>query len=157
MYKPSLLFDRTAEERKDPFLSWARDDQAFFAAGACHILAEMFRQLHYGEGYKMIFIKPKDNKPGMHVYVTNGVWAFDHNGWTLEEELLRVTKTAYAKRYEGWDFERIVVGDELGSFEAFCHENNHRLPWQFAYLPWERAHAYIKKFPSEPPAASTND
>lgn len=45
MYKPSYLFDRTDEEKIDQFKSWARDDQAFFASGACHILAELFVQL----------------------------------------------------------------------------------------------------------------
>lgn len=59
MYKPSYLFDRTAEERRDPFLFWKRDDQPFFAAGACHILADMFRQLHQGEDFQVVFMKGK--------------------------------------------------------------------------------------------------
>lgn len=149
MYKPSLLFDRTPEERKDPFLFWQRDDQPFFAAGACHILAEMFRQLHYGEDYQVIFIKPTNNLPGTHVYISNGTWAFDHNGWTREQELLDTSRKAYTKRYPGWDCERIVVTDNL---ETFCQKNNHRQPWQFAYLPWERAYKYIQQFPATPPA-----
>jgi hypothetical protein len=79
VYKPSLLFDRTEQERKDPFLFWKRDD----------------------------------------------------------------------KRYPGWDCERIVVTDDL---ETFSRQNNHRQPWQFAYLPWERAYKYIQQFPAAPPA-----
>jgi len=79
MYKPSYLFDRTQEERKDPFLFWQREDQSFFAAGACHILADMFRQLHYGEDFEVIFMKAKDGYPGMHVYISYGEWMFDHN------------------------------------------------------------------------------
>jgi len=148
MYKPSLLFDRTAEERRDPFLSWQREDQPFFAAGACHILAEMFQQLHFGEDYELIFLKPVSGMPGMHVYATNGTWAFDHNGWTLEKELLSLTQAAYSKKYSGWGYERIVIRDDL---ETFCRNNHHRQPWQFAYLPWERAHHYIKQFPHSPP------
>lgn len=149
MYKPSLLFDRTPEQRKDPFASWARDDQAFFAAGACHILAEMFRQLHHGEDYQIIFIKPRNNLPGNHVYVTNGTWAFDHNGWTRESELIAATEKAYTTRYPEWKYDRIIITDNL---ETFCRQNNHRQPWQFAYLPWERAYNYIKRFPDQPPA-----
>lgn len=38
-YRPAGLFRRTDAERADQLLSWQRDDQAFFAAGACHILA----------------------------------------------------------------------------------------------------------------------
>lgn len=149
MYKPSLLFDRTPEERKDPFLSWRRADQPFFASGACHILAEMFRQLHHGENFQVIFMKPHGSKPGTHVYASNGKWAFDHNGWTLEKELLNITESAYAKKYPGWGFDRIVVEDDL---ETFCRNNNHRQPWQYAYLPWERAYNYIKQFSDSPPS-----
>jgi hypothetical protein len=149
MYKPSLLFSRTSEERKDPFLFWQREDQPFFAAGACHILAYMFSQLHDGEGYDVIFIKPHIINQGTHVYMSNGTWAFDHNGWTLESELLETTAAAYGKEYPGWGYERIIVEDDL---ETFCRNNNHRQPWQFAYLPWERAYNFIKRLPGSPPS-----
>lgn len=149
MYKPSYLFDRTQEERKDPFLFWQREDQSFFAAGACHILADMFRQLHYGEDFEVIFMKAKDGYPGMHVYISYGEWMFDHNWWTLEKEMVDVVKAGFEERYPGWDFERTVVRESL---ETFCRNNNHRQPWQFAYLPWERAYKYLKQFPSLPPS-----
>ena len=68
MYKPSYLFDRTPEEKRDMFKSWARSDQAFFASGACHILADLFVQLHQHEGYKMVHIKPAESFTGNHVY-----------------------------------------------------------------------------------------
>lgn len=149
MHKPSLLFDRTAEERKDMFKSWARGDQAFFAAGACHILAELFVQLHAGEGYYKVYIKPAASFPGNHVYATNGTWAFDHNGWTKEQELLAVSEKAYCERHPGWSYERRVIVEDI---ETFCRQNYHRLPWQFAYLPWERAYEYIQQFSATPPA-----
>ncbi|HSX35817.1 MAG TPA: hypothetical protein VLH84_02675 [Patescibacteria group bacterium] len=152
MYKPSLLFDRTPEERQDVFKSWARDDQAFFAAGACHILADLFVQLHMHEGFKMIYVKPKQGFAGNHVYATNGVWAFDHNGWTKESELLKVTRQAYTERYPGWSCTKHVIEPAIDALENFCKANNCRLPWQFAYLPWERAYKYIKQFPDSPPA-----
>lgn len=151
MYKPSLLFDRTAEERRDPFKSWARDDQAFFASGACHILTDLFLQLHRGEGYTMVYIKPANGLAGNHVYASNGEWAFDHNGWTKEEELIRITELEYKKKYPGWTYEKIEIEQTMLSLEDFCRENNHRLPWQYAYLPWERAHSYISNFSSAPP------
>ena len=151
MYKPSLLFDRTSEERRDPFLSWEREDQAFFAAGACHILTDMFIQLHQNENFAMIYIKPGKGHTGNHVYASNGNWAFDHNGWTREEELLAATEKAYKERYSGWNYERIVIKPTIDALETFCKANNHRLPWQFAHLPWERAYHYIKQFPDTPP------
>lgn len=147
-YQPSLTFERTAEEYADMFKSWLRGDQAFFAAGACHILAFTFFSLHPNEGYEIIYIKPKAKYPGTHVYITNGTWAFDHNGWTKEKELLEVTNRAYKAKYPGWAFKRILVTEDL---ETFCKANNHRPPAYFAYLPWERAYKYIQRFNSEPP------
>ena len=151
MYKPSYLFDRLPEEKRDIFKSWSRDDQAFFASGACHILAELFSQLHADAGFYKVHIKPAEGFPGNHIYATDGEWAFDHNGWTKEEELLLTTSDAYMSRYPGWKYERRVVEED---FETFCKENNHRLPWQFAYLPWERACNYIHNFSSRPPEST---
>lgn len=151
MYKPSYLFDRTPEEKKDPFKSWARDDQAFFATGACHILAELFVQLHGDEGYYKVHIKPAAGFSGNHVYATNGVWAFDHDGWTKDEELLAVIEQGFRQKYPDWNYERRVIKED---FETFCKDNNHRLPWQFAHLPWERAYSYIQRFGSKPRRAS---
>lgn len=151
MYKPSYLFDRTEEEKRDIFKAWARDDQAFFASGACHILAEVFVQLHKHEGFKMIHIKPTAGHKGNHVYASNGEWAFDHDGWTREEELLKTTEKAFKNRYPDWSYQRIAIEQTSTSLEKFCIANNHRLPWQYACLPWERAYAYILNFESKPP------
>jgi hypothetical protein len=151
MYLPSLHFQRTPLEKSDPFVSWARSDQDFFAAGACHILAFMFIHLHPNEGFKMVHIRPKKDYSGNHVYATNGEWAFDHNGWTLESELLDVTKKEYRKKYPKWDFDKVIVEKD---FETYCIENNHRTPSYFAFLPWERAYNYIKKFDETPSVKS---
>ena len=152
MYEPSLLYHRTPEERADRFLSWQRPDRNFFASGACHILAYLFIEIHSGEKkYQLIYIKPAEGYPGNHVYVSDGTWAFDFNGWTLEEELLRVTEEEYSKAYPGWKYERRILAYDLYTLEDFCKENYHRMPYQYAYLPWERAYNYIKQFPSSPP------
>lgn len=151
-YKPSFEFDRTPEERRNKFKFWERPDRAFFAAGACHILADLFVELHMHEGYKMIFIEPAANFPGTHVFASNGAWAFDHNGWTKEAELLAATEAAYTKKYPGWKYTKHIIEPGLTSLEDFCKANNHRLPWQYAQLPWERAYKYIQQFPETPPA-----
>lgn len=145
------MFDRTQEEKCDMFKSWVRDDQAFFASGACHILAELFVQLHQHEGFKMIHIKPLKGFSGNHVYASDGQWAFDHNGWTEESVLLEVTETAFKDKYPEWGYERIVIEPTASSLEDFCKKNNHRLPWQYAQLPWERAYRFINQFEGIPP------
>ena len=155
MYKPSYLFDRTPEEKRDMFKSWARSDQAFFANGACHILTEVFVQLHGYEGFKMVHIKPTAGFPGNHMFASNGVWAFDHNGWTREAELLEITVAAYRKRYPGWSYTKIIIEPGTTALEDFCKANDHRLPWQFAYLPWGRARKYIDTFADRAPVGLT--
>lgn len=152
MYEPGLLYARSPAERRDPFVAWQREDKAFFASGACHILAHMFLSLHTGEGFELIYVRPKRNLPGNHMYASNGIWAFDFNGWTPEEELLTVTRGAYQKAYKGWDFERIVIKEGL---PAFIAKGDHQLrpPEYFPHLPWERAYKYLARFPAEPPEA----
>lgn len=153
MYKPSLLFDRTPEEHRDKFKSWARSDQAFFAAGACHILADLFVELYQHEDFKMVYIEPGKGFPGTHVFASNGTWAFDHNGWTKESELLAATKAAYSEKYPGWSYTKHIIEPGMDALGKFCTANNHRLPWQFAHLPWERAYKYIQQFPDGPPSS----
>jgi hypothetical protein len=152
MYRPSFDFDRTPEEKRDIFKFWEREDRPFFAAGACHILAALFVQLHQHENYYMVFVKPAAGFPGTHVYATNGTWAFDHNGWTKEKDLIRLTKEAYASKYPGWSCQLITIENSTTALEDFCKANDHRLPWQYAHLPWERAYTYISSFPSVPPS-----
>jgi len=149
MYESSIKYHRTPEEKADQLLSWKRSDKAFFAAGACHILAIAFKELYPDRNLELVFICPKNNAKGSHVYVLDGEWVFDFNGWTKEKELLEVTKSEHKKLHSpDWDYDKIVIREDL---ETFCKNNNHRLPAHFAYLPWERAHNYIKQFSDIPP------
>lgn len=149
MYKPSLYYKRTPEEKADKFLAWERDDISFFAAGACHILAFMFMELHSHENkYNIIGIKTRDDSYVHHVYVTDGIWAFDYAGWTLEEEILEQTKKVNLEINPIWDYEKIIIDKDL---ETFCKEQYHRPPSYFPYLPWERAYKFIKMHASSPP------
>lgn len=152
MYEPGLAFFRTEAENRDPFLAWQRDDKAFFASGACHILAHVFLSLHIGEGYDLIFVEPIGKHPGNHLYASNGTWAFDFQGWTREAELLEATRKAYGAAYPGWDCQRIVIAEGLPAYIA-SGRHNLRSPEYFPYPPWERAYNYIKQFPPQPPAA----
>lgn len=148
MIESGLKYTRTTEEKRDVVLSWNRDDKAFFATGACHILAHLFLSLHAGEGYELIYIKPTNNMPGNHMYASNGTWAFDFNGWNKEIELLDVHVAAFTKAYPEWDYERIVI--EEGLVEYLKHSNHLRPPEYFLELPWKRAYDYIQQFATEP-------
>lgn len=150
MYESTLKYTRTPAERADQFLSWQRSDKAFFASGACHILAYVFKDLHPDRNIQLIYIQPpkKFNGAGTHVYALDDEWAFDFNGWSKEDELLKTTKAAYQKKHPGWDYQKIIITDDL---ETFCKKKFHRPPAYFAYLPWERAYKYIKTFDEFPP------
>lgn len=150
MYKSGINYERTAAERADQFLAWNRSDDAFFAAGACHILAFTFYNLYPNRELTLVLLQPHQQFKGQgtHVYAVDGEWAFDFNGWSKEADLLAATREAYGKKYPGWDFDRVDIKDDL---ETFCHKNNHRAPAYFAYLPWERTYAYIKQFDERPP------
>lgn len=140
---------RTPAEREDQALSWARPDRAFFAAGACHVLAFRFRELHRHEPWELVHIRPHDGFMGSHVYVTDGKWAFDFNGWTQEQHLLEETARRCRARWPDWDFERVPL---VVSLEQFCADNRHRLPNEYAFDPLPRADAYISQFDPRPPA-----
>lgn len=76
-----------------------------------------------------------------HVYVSDGIRAFDFFGWTTEQELL----TASAEATDA-DMERVEIR-EL-DLETFCRLHNSRPPSGFHGDVWKRAHAYISRFPS---------
>ena len=147
MYRPCGTFRRTPAERADQELSWRRSDQAFFASGACHVLAWAFQHTYPDAGFSTIALRKVGNEHASHVYVSDGTWAFDHDGWTLEAELLEVT--AAAEPDAPW--ERLVIDSDL---ETYCVEHHSLPPHLFAHPPWQRAHDYLARF-DPPPAAAT--
>ncbi|GAA4223831.1 hypothetical protein GCM10022254_01910 [Actinomadura meridiana] len=139
MYHPSTQYKRTPEERRDQHLSWNRPDKAFFAAGACHILAYAFLETYPDAGFHPVGLWPRGARDPAHIYVTNNTWAFDHDGWTPHPELLAATPNS--------EFTPAQIHINL---ETFCTRHNHRPRHLFAYDPWPRALHYLTKFP--PPA-----
>ncbi|HWJ97993.1 MAG TPA: hypothetical protein VNQ33_07520 [Acidimicrobiales bacterium] len=149
-YVPALRFPRSAEERADPALAWRRSDEAFFASGACHILAFTFRDQHPDRDLAIRFIDPADGFVGTHLYVVDGGWALDFNGWTPEAELLAVTGAAWADAYSGWSYELRDIPAAV-DLEAFCADGLRRAPRFYAHDPRPRARAYLARFPDRPP------
>lgn len=142
---------RSEVERRDQQASWGRTDDAFFAAGACHVLAFTLLQRCPDQDFTAIYISPHDDLPGGHVYVSGGAWAFDFNGWTREGQFLAATAAECRRRWPQWNYERIPI---LDSLEWFCQTWNHRLPSGYAGDVIERANAYLDRFPRTPSTAS---
>ena len=131
MYQPPSTFARTPRERADQLASWQRSDQAFFAAGACHILAFAFLAAFPEAGFAPVALWADDAEFPHHVYVTDGEWAFDHAGWTRQAELLATVGDQYRPQPIDVDL------------DTFCVRHNHRGRHQFAADPWERAQRYL--------------
>ena len=142
MPESSLKYARTEAEMENQELSWQRPDKAFFAAGACHILAFEAKKLLNDPALEIIFVKPASEfgSTGTHVYLSDGTRAFDFNGWSQETDLLRVLETDYMKKYPNWTYERTVITSDL---EDFCIKNNHAAPEVFAGNVARRAQDYF--------------
>lgn len=133
-------FRRTPLERADQAVSWARGDQAFFASGACHLLAWTVRAVHPGHGIEVVGLRRPGATAICHVYaVSDDGWAFDHAGWHPEADLRAVNET-----HEGTRLERVPVRTGLA---AFCAAHQHRMPADYTADPWSRARAYVARHP----------
>ncbi|MGW5361189.1 hypothetical protein [Actinopolymorpha pittospori] len=130
-------YRRTPAQRADQRLAWERPDEAFFAAGACHILAWTFQEIYPESGHEIFALRSKGGQVPWHVYVSDGTWAFDFAGWTREDELLAVT------REQSGDIEPVLVTSDL---TTFCENNDHRRPDQFWADPRPRAREYLTRF-----------
>jgi hypothetical protein len=93
------MFRRTPIERSDQRVSWERTDHAFFAAGACHILAWVCRETYREVGVMAMFLVGEEHP--VHLYARWRGWAFDFSGWNPEDDLLRVNALFEKRPVEG--------------------------------------------------------
>ena len=135
----TLRYTRTEAERADQRLSWFRPDRAFFAAGACHILAFVVAEELAEPAGEVVAMVPRSSGPGSHVYYRLGTHVFDFNGWNAESEVLARTRLDYTAKYPGWDYDLVVVGLSL---ELFCKQFDSRPPRDYFSSPIPRARAY---------------
>ena len=141
--EPAIGFRRTPAQQTNPFLAWNRTDQAFFAAGACHFLAFRVVERFPDAGLSIVHITPAEGHVGSHVYVTDGLWAFDFNGWSPAGELWVVNADACTADNSAWTGEQVTVTDDLATF---CAANNHRLAADFAGDVVARADRFIDQW-----------
>jgi hypothetical protein len=74
--------------KMDPVRRWHRPDRHFFANGACQVLAFAFLERYPDLEFRARWIKPAAGFSGNHIYVTDGINAFDYHGLTPEPRLL---------------------------------------------------------------------
>ncbi|MDB6168832.1 MAG: hypothetical protein JWM88_1696 [Verrucomicrobia bacterium] len=144
------IISRTPEQKADLEWTWERCDEDFFAAGACHILAGTFLEMHPAAGHHALMLQPAEGFRGGHVVATDGTTVFDCRGWSpLAVFLHRYTEGCRAI-YPGWNCTLVKVAAPLSW--AFARETNCRHASQFFRDPIPRAQAFIRGFP--PPAPS---
>ncbi|MEU1247600.1 hypothetical protein ACWD8I_11420 [Micromonospora arida] len=131
-------FRRTATERSDQRVAWERADKAFFAAGACHVLAWVCRDSYPDRSISVAALRLAGDLQIFHVYAIWAGWAFDHSGWNPEPRLLAVNAD-----FEGQPLERVGVTVDLAEF---CGEHQHRMPDQYWRDPLPRAREYVGRY-----------
>lgn len=90
----------------------------------------------------MFHIRPTSSDRGHHVYVSDGEWAFDFNGWSREDDLLRANADACRHEDSTWDYERVAItGDAIGHFL----NRGRRLPDDFPGDVLARAAAFLSR------------
>jgi hypothetical protein len=132
------VFRRTPVERADQRIAWERGDQAFFAAGACHILAFTCRDSYPDREIGLIAMVMDGDEHPFHVYATWRGWALDAAGWNPEHEVLAVNTA-----FEGRRIVRVPVTTGLA---GYCAAHLHRTPDQYWRDPLPRARAYLSGF-----------
>jgi len=130
-------YRRTPLERADQRIAWERPDQAFFAAGACHILAWICRESYPEKSIDITGLRPAGEHQAFHVYATWNDWAFDHSGWNPESQLFKINRD-----FEARPLERVTITTDLA---AFCAEHISRMPHQYWQDPIPRAHEYLAR------------
>lgn len=141
--RPAGLFRRTPIERADQRVAWERTDQAFFAAGACHLLAWACRDAYAGRPIDIEALRFDGEQQVFHTYATWSGWTFDHSGWNPEPDLVTVNAA-----FEGRRLERVAITADLA---AFCEQHHHRMPHDYWRDPRQRARDYVDRH--QPPWA----
>lgn len=130
--------------KKNPEKRWALPDRIFFGYGACHILAGVFLQRPPLEGFYAERIIPNEGFWGGHMYVTNGIIAFDYHGYSGRERLLEHHRKGWASHSPGWGcaIERVDF-DPLSTAEL--NQRKMRGPDQYLHDPIPRARNFIER------------
>jgi len=128
---------------------WHRPDRQFFANGACHILAFAFLERHAAAGFRARWIMPAEGFIGNHIYVTNGVHAFDYHGFSREQRLLDLVFRRARRFHPGWDATLVELPTEVLVSERRSRQIDGlwlREPKQFLRDALPRARGFLDRY-----------
>ena len=133
--------------KEDPVRRWALPDRAFFAAGACHVLAQAFLDRFPGAGFRPIWVRPRAGFTGNHVFVTNGDLAFDYHGYVHPDRLVAHHTKRARRLFRAWEADLVPVTVSLVNREAArAIGMDIREPAQFLHDALPRAQSYLDRF-----------
>ena len=132
--------------KQDPQRRWRLSDRIFFGHGACHILAGIYLEVAPLDGFRAERIIPGKGFVGNHIFVTDGVLAFDFRGYSCRANLLAHHTSGWAKvSSSGWHCN--IVGVDFDLLET--RELNARKmlgPDQYLMDPRPRARSFLNRF-----------
>ena len=128
--------------KKDPLRRWALPDRIFFGHGACAILAGAYLKHPPLGGFHAERIIPAEGFAGNHIFVTDGVLAFDYHGYSLRARLLGHHEKSWAGRHAGWNCRLETVDFDLLD-TAELNRRKMLGPDQYLHDPVARAERFI--------------
>jgi hypothetical protein len=143
------MFFPKVNVKNDPDKRWHRPDRHFFTNGACQVLAYAFLERYPDVGFQARWIKPAAGFTGNHIYVTDGINAFDYHGLTTEQRLLAFGFKRGRRFFPGWNAALVdLPTDALVSQQRSRQIEGLflREPKQFLYDALPRARKFLDRF-----------
>ena len=139
-----MLF-RTHAQKEDLAGSWRRFDRAFFASGACHVLAHQFLQRSRMSKFRPYMVIPEPGFRGSHVFVSDGALVFDYHGWSRHAHFVDHYLRKIRRIFPGW---RGAVADISCDFwtQSWFERTWSRQPHDYFVDPTERANSFVDRY-----------
>ena len=130
-------------KKQDPVVRWNLPDRIFFGHGACHLLSGVFLRRRINPTFDAYWVRP-ENHPGNHIYVSDGVVAFDYHGYSLLSRLQQHHRKCWQRQYPGWTADVVPVDFDLLD-ESALNARNMRGPDQYHGDAIARTEAYLDR------------
>ena len=137
---------RTPGSKRDPVKQWQLPDRVFFAAGACHILAHAFLELHPKSGFEPRWIRPIAGHTGNHIVLIRADVVFDYHGYSRWDAFWAHTKRRANQWWPGWDadvvrvhMEALISNEEASPYIGLRMKE----PQEYLFDPFPHAQRYL--------------
>ena len=137
--------------KQDAVRRWNLPDRAFFAAGACHILAYAFLQRYPDASCGAIWIKPNNGYTGNHIVAVAGGISFDYHGYSMWSDLLDHTRRKANRWWPGWCCDLVPLPTHVLVSEKDSRAYDGlwlREPGQFLNDALPRAERFLDRYPA---------